>query len=137
VRMWDLATRVGDSFRHDRVVRAGDAAHEILPTGAMGLNLGIADADALAWRLRAILEGGADPAVLDDYDRERRAAAVRTAAWSRANLNAVALMLGAAARHDDSALDDAATALAAYLDTSRLEVAQAPGATPAGPLTER
>jgi putative polyketide hydroxylase len=133
VRMWDLATRVGDSFRHDRMVRAGDAAHEILPTGAMGLNLGIADADALAWRLRAILEGWADPAVLDDYDRERRAAAVRTAAWSRANLNAVALMLGAAARHDDSALADAATALAAYLDTSGLELAPAPGRSDSGP----
>jgi 2-polyprenyl-6-methoxyphenol hydroxylase-like FAD-dependent oxidoreductase len=119
--MWELATRVGDSFRADRVVRAGDAAHEILPTGAMGLNLGIADADALAWRLRAVLDGRAGPAVLDDYDRERRAAAVRTAAWSRANLNAVALMLGAAARHDDPALEDATKALAAYLDTSGLE----------------
>jgi 2-polyprenyl-6-methoxyphenol hydroxylase-like FAD-dependent oxidoreductase len=130
VRMWELATRVGDSFRADRVVRAGDAAHEILPTGAMGLNLGIADADALAWRLRAVLDGRAGPAVLDDYDSERRAAAVRTAAWSRANLNAVALMLGAAARHDDPALDDATKALAAYLDTSGLESSPASGSPP-------
>ncbi len=121
VRMWELATRVGDSFHADRVIRAGDAAHEILPTGAMGLNLGIADVDALAWRLRAVLEGTAGSEMLDDYDRVRRAAAVRTAAWSRANLNAVALMLGAATRHDDQALDDAATALTAYLDTSGLE----------------
>jgi 2-polyprenyl-6-methoxyphenol hydroxylase-like FAD-dependent oxidoreductase len=111
-------------------VRAGDAAHEILPTGAMGLNLGIADADALAWRLRAVLDGRAGPAVLDDYDSERRAAAVRTAAWSRANLNAVALMLGAAARHDDPALDDATKALAAYLDTSGLESSPASGSPP-------
>jgi putative polyketide hydroxylase len=126
VRMWDLATRVCDTFGQDRIVRAGDAAHEILPTGAMGLNLGIADADALAWRLRAVLEGWADPAVLDGYDRERRAAAVRTAAWSRANLNAVALMLGAAARHDGPALEDATTALGAYLDTAALELGPAP-----------
>jgi putative polyketide hydroxylase len=131
VRMWDLATRVGDRFRAGRVVRAGDAAHEILPTGAMGLNLGIADADALAPRLRSVLAGQAGPAVLDDYDRERRAAAVRIAAWSRANLNAVALMLGAAARHDDQALDAAATALTAYLDTGGLELGPVPGARPA------
>jgi putative polyketide hydroxylase len=132
VRMWDLAIRVGDSFRADRVVRAGDAAHEILPTGAMGLNLGIADADALAWRLRAVLDGWADPAVLDDYDRERRAAAARTAAWSRANLNAVALMLGAAARHEGPALEDATTALGAYLDTAGLELGPALGLSPSG-----
>lgn len=125
VRMWDLATRVCDAFRQDRVLRAGDAAHEIFPTGAMGLNLGIADADALAWRLRAVLDGWADAAVLDDYHRERRAAAVRTAGWSRANLNAVALMLGAAVRHDGPALEEAATAIGAYLDTNGLELGPA------------
>jgi putative polyketide hydroxylase len=125
VRTWDLATRVCDAFRQDRILRAGDAAHEIFPTGAMGLNLGLADADALAWRLRAVLDGWADAAVLDGYHRERRAAAVRTAAWSRANLNAVALMIGAAARHDGPALEDAATAIGAYLDTTGLELGPA------------
>ena len=89
-RTWDLATRVCDTFRQARIFRAGDAAHEILPTGAMGLNLGIADADALAWRLCA-------------------------------NLNAVAHMLGAAARHEDQALKEAVTAIAPYLDTAAIE----------------
>jgi putative polyketide hydroxylase len=132
VRTWDLATRVCDTFRLGRVLRAGDAAHEILPTGAMGLNLGIADADALAWRLRAVLDGWADPAVLDGYDRERRAAAVRTAQWSRANLNAVALMLGAAARHEDQALEEATAAIGPYLDTAGIELGPAPPSGSAG-----
>lgn len=130
VRMWDLATRVCDTFRQDRIIRAGDAAHEIFPTGAMGLNLGIADADALAWRLRAILDGWADAAVLDGYHRERRAAAVRTAEWSRANLNAVALMLGAAARHEDQELEEAATAIGPYLNTAGIELGPALASSP-------
>ena len=136
VRTWDLAARVCDTFRVGRIVRAGDAAHEILPTGAMGLNLGIADADALAWRLRAVLDGWADPAVLDGYDRERRDVALRTAQWSRANLNAVALMLGAAARHEDQALEEAATAIAPYLDTAGIELGPAPGSSPSGAAGE-
>lgn len=116
VRMWELATRVSDTFRLDRVLRAGDAAHEILPTGAMGLNLGLADAAALAGPLAALVTEQAGPDVLDDYAAVRRAAALRTAQWSRDNLNAVALLLGAAARGEDEALAKATATLAPYLD---------------------
>lgn len=119
VRLWDLALRVADRFRCGRVLRAGDAAHEVLPTGAIGLNLGLADADALAWRLTAVVRGWAAPAILDDYAAERGALGERTAAWTRGNLNTVASILGAAARGNGAV---ELQPLAGYLDHSGLEL---------------
>lgn len=43
--------------------------------GGQGLNLGIGDAITLGWRLSAVVAGTADPAALDDFSRERKAAA--------------------------------------------------------------
>ena len=64
-----------DSFRHGRVLFAGDAAHGVSPFGARGANSGVQDADNLAWKLRLVVEGKAPPALLDTYAREREAAA--------------------------------------------------------------
>ncbi len=64
-----------DSFRHGRVLFAGDAAHGVSPFGARGANSGIQDADNLAWKLAAVLQGRAPDTLLDTYAREREAAA--------------------------------------------------------------
>ncbi len=64
-----------DNFRHGRVLFAGDAAHGVSPFGARGANSGIQDADNLAWKLAAVLQGHAPEALLDTYAREREAAA--------------------------------------------------------------
>ncbi len=64
-----------DSFRHGRVLFAGDAAHGVSPFGARGANSGVQDADNLAWKLRLVVEGKAPAALLDTYAREREAAA--------------------------------------------------------------
>jgi 3-(3-hydroxy-phenyl)propionate hydroxylase len=64
-----------DRFRHGRVLFAGDSAHQVSPFGARGANSGIQDADALAWRLAAILHGQAAPEVLDHWALERESAA--------------------------------------------------------------
>lgn len=64
-----------DSFRHGRVLFAGDAAHGVSPFGARGANSGIQDADNLAWKLAAVLQGRAADALVDTYAREREAAA--------------------------------------------------------------
>jgi hypothetical protein len=84
----------------------------------MGLNLGIADVDGLAWRLVAVLRGWADPGVLAGYDPERRSIATRTAAWSRANLNTISGIVGAAARGgvDEVIGAEGREALAGYVD---------------------
>ena len=63
------------SFRHGRVLFAGDAAHLVSPFGARGANGGIQDTDNLAWKLRLVIAGRAPEALLESYDAERIAAA--------------------------------------------------------------
>jgi putative polyketide hydroxylase len=76
---WHAAERIADRYVHGRVFLAGDAAHEMSPTGAFGSNTGIQDAHNLAWKLAAVLEGWAGPALLDTYEAERRPVAQATA----------------------------------------------------------
>lgn len=67
------ANRLAATFRHGRVLLAGDAAHIHWPTGGLGLNAGIQDAMSLGWRAARFVRGRASDAVLDDYASERRA----------------------------------------------------------------
>ena len=64
-----------DSFRHGRVLFAGDSAHGVSPFGARGANSGVQDAENLAWKLAAVLRGDAPDALLDSYASEREYAA--------------------------------------------------------------
>ncbi len=63
------------SFRHGRVLFAGDSAHGVSPFGARGANSGIQDAENLAWKLDAVLRGQASEALLNSYASEREYAA--------------------------------------------------------------
>ena len=58
-------------FVHAHIIFAGDSAHIVSPFGARGGNGGLQDVDALGWRLAAVAKG-ADPAILNAYDRERQ-----------------------------------------------------------------
>ena len=70
---WDLQALIADRYSSGRVFLAGDAAHALPPNrGGYGANTGIADAHNLAWKLDAVLSGGADESLLDTYDTERR-----------------------------------------------------------------
>ena len=73
---WAPAARVAARYRSDRLFVAGDAAHQMTPSGAFGLNVGIADAHNLAWKLGAVERGWAGPALLETYDAERHPAGV-------------------------------------------------------------
>ncbi|AIP64610.1 FAD-dependent oxidoreductase [Burkholderia thailandensis] len=64
-----------DSFRHGRVLFAGDSAHGVSPFGARGANSGVQDAENLAWKLALVLDGRAPDRLLDTYAREREFAA--------------------------------------------------------------
>lgn len=64
-----------DQLRHGRVFFAGDSAHVVSPFGARGGNSGVQDADNLAWKLAAVLQGRASPQLLDSYHQERHEAA--------------------------------------------------------------
>jgi 2-polyprenyl-6-methoxyphenol hydroxylase-like FAD-dependent oxidoreductase len=87
VRNWVMGSTGLASWRSDdgRVLAAGDAAHTFPPTGGFGMNTGIQDAHNLAWKLAAVLRGGASDALLDSYERERRPVAEFNARHSERN----------------------------------------------------
>lgn len=60
-----------DSYRHGRVLFAGDAGHLVPIFGVRGLNSGLDDAGNLAWKLAWVLRGHAGDQLLDTYSRER------------------------------------------------------------------
>ncbi|MFD9405909.1 FAD-dependent oxidoreductase [Streptomyces sp. NPDC059989] len=69
---WHAAERVAETYSSGRrVFLAGDAAHEMSPTGAFGSNTGIQDAHNLAWKVAAVLDGAAGIELLDTYEVER------------------------------------------------------------------
>ncbi|MFB6559187.1 FAD-dependent oxidoreductase [Streptomyces sp. NPDC058682] len=68
---WHAAERVAQRYSSGRVFLAGDAAHEMSPTGAFGSNTGIQDAHNLAWKIAAVLDGSAGIGLLDTYEAER------------------------------------------------------------------
>jgi 2-polyprenyl-6-methoxyphenol hydroxylase-like FAD-dependent oxidoreductase len=63
--------RVAARFREGRVFLLGDAAHVHSPVGGQGMNTGIGDAVNLAWKLAAVVKGGAGDGLLATYEPER------------------------------------------------------------------
>ena len=72
VAPWTASAHVAERYRHGRVFLAGDAAHEMPPTGGFGLNTGVQDVHNLAWKLAAVLRGEAGSSLLDTYHDERQ-----------------------------------------------------------------
>ncbi len=75
VSVYTFACLRMDTFRHGRVLFAGDSAHGVSPFGARGANSGVQDTDNLAWKLRLVVDGKAPAALLDSYAAEREYAA--------------------------------------------------------------
>ncbi|MBF6468298.1 FAD-dependent monooxygenase [Nocardia beijingensis] len=71
------ASRQAERYRADRVLLAGDAAHQHMPAGGVGMNLGLADAMNLGWKLAATISGRAPQSLLDTYHTERHPIGVR------------------------------------------------------------
>jgi 3-(3-hydroxy-phenyl)propionate hydroxylase len=63
---------VADEWRAGRVFVAGDAAHQQPPFLGQGMCQGVRDVANLAWKLYAVLKGGAPDALLDTYGAERK-----------------------------------------------------------------
>lgn len=71
VSRYRIHHRAVDRYRRGRGFVAGDAAHIHSPAGGQGMNTGLQDAANLAWKLAAVIKGGAPDALLDTYHSER------------------------------------------------------------------
>lgn len=59
-----------------RVLLAGDSAHQNIPTGGYGMNMGIGDAYDIGWKLAAVIKGYGQKGLLVSYEEERRPVAL-------------------------------------------------------------
>jgi 3-(3-hydroxy-phenyl)propionate hydroxylase len=75
ISLYKFQCRRMEKFIHDRVIFAGDAAHQVSPFGARGANSGLEDAENLAWKLARILQGTSPERLCESYHVERSAAA--------------------------------------------------------------
>lgn len=69
---WMASRLIANQYRDRRIFLAGDACHLHPPFGGYGMNMGVADAVDLGWKLAACLQGWGGPALLDSYECERR-----------------------------------------------------------------
>ncbi len=74
---WQVNAQVAPSYSAGRVFCMGDAVHRHPPTNGLGLNMAVADAYNLAWKLALVLDGRAGSALLDSYSAERRPVGAR------------------------------------------------------------
>ena len=90
---YEIGQRVSDSFddvpddsrqhRTPHVFIAGDACHTHSPKAGQGMNVSMADAFNLGWKLAAVLQGQADAQLLHTYSQERRAKAIELIEFDR------------------------------------------------------
>jgi 3-(3-hydroxy-phenyl)propionate hydroxylase len=83
------ATRQASTYRQDRVLIAGDAAHVHSPMGGQGVQMGMEDAVNLGWKLAQVVRAESPSTLLDTYRSERHPATARTLRHTMA-LNALA-----------------------------------------------
>jgi 2-polyprenyl-6-methoxyphenol hydroxylase-like FAD-dependent oxidoreductase len=82
---WSPHLVVAESYGRGRVLLAGDAVHQYIPTGGYGMNTGIGDAFDLGWKLAATIIGFGSPELLESYEAERRPVGIRNCEASRAH----------------------------------------------------
>src|SRR4029077_3181446 len=71
VAAWQPYEQVANQFRCRRVFLVGDSAHTMHPFKAGGANTAIQSAHNLAWKLAAISNGTAGPALLTTYQADQ------------------------------------------------------------------
>ncbi len=75
-RFTDMS-RQAASYRQERVLLAGDAAHVHGPQGGQGLNTGVQDAVNLGWKLAQVVKNTSPESLLDSYHAERHPVGAR------------------------------------------------------------
>jgi 2-polyprenyl-6-methoxyphenol hydroxylase-like FAD-dependent oxidoreductase len=82
---WVASRLLADRYSLGRAYLIGDACHLHPPFGGYGMNMGIADAVDLGWKIAAVLQGWGAPDLLDSYETERRPAHVYVMDEAEAN----------------------------------------------------
>jgi 2-polyprenyl-6-methoxyphenol hydroxylase-like FAD-dependent oxidoreductase len=95
VDSWSPHVQVAARYRDGRIFLVGDAAHRFPPTGGLGLNTGIQEAQDLVERLSRVEVGQEDTALLDGYETCCRPLAQANADESFENLKRLALISSA------------------------------------------
>ena len=86
---WSLGSQIANQFKAGRTFLLGDAAHRFLPSGGMGMNSGLQDADNLIWKLAYVLNGNAKNELLNTYQCERVPPLLTAMQWSLENLKRI------------------------------------------------
>ena len=82
--VYQVGQRVGNHYSaSERVFLAGDAVHTHTPKGGQGMNVSMADAFNLGWKLGGVINGQLSRDVLKTYEAERRPIAQRLIAWDK------------------------------------------------------
>jgi phenol 2-monooxygenase len=92
--VYEIGQRLCDKFddvpdaaterRRPRVFIAGDACHTHSPKAGQGMNVSIADAFNLGWKLATVLRGTSSPELLHSYSEERQTIAKELIEFDRA-----------------------------------------------------
>lgn len=99
---WQRRRVVAERFQDGRVLLAGDAVHQMSPTGGFGMNTGIQEAVDAAWKVAAMIEGWGGPKLIDSYDTERRPVAWAIVNEAARNYNQFAKLPQHAAIDEDT-----------------------------------
>jgi len=86
---WQPTPGCTSKFRGGRIFLAGDAAHISVPTGGMGNNIGFLGIRNLTWKLAFVVQGFANPEILDTYESELKPAALKRIAHGVDTTNAM------------------------------------------------
>lgn len=85
ISSWRMTAQIAETFRKGKIFLIGDAAHRFPPTGGLGMNSGIGDAQNLCWKLASVIRGEASPTLLDTYQSERKPILQKNCDESRKN----------------------------------------------------
>lgn len=69
--IWTVNNMYGTNNTDGRVFCGGDAMHRHPPSNGLGSNTSIQDSYNLAWKLAMVINGQADPSLLETYNTER------------------------------------------------------------------
>jgi flavoprotein hydroxylase len=102
--VYRFEARNADRWRVNRILLAGDAAHQMPPFAGQGMCTGIRDAANLAWKLDLVLRKRAADSILDTYEAECRTQAQRAIDVSVGLGRLICLTDPVAAAHRDAAM---------------------------------